>query len=342
MTSPNESARPTFWSIQYLRGAAAAGVVTYHVYNNFPVPTGRSFEIGRYGVDVFFVISGFIMYTAARSERVTRFVSRRLIRVVPLYRLATVVAALLYFWFDGVHPSGTEAVLSLALVPHYSEAHRGEIWPILVPGWTLSYEMLFYGLFAIGLIARRVVAVPIFAIAVLVTFGAIFGPKSAPLIVLTSPLLIEFLLGILVALAQHRRPAWLPAIMLALTAAALGGLALGLERVTIFASAAAIVAGAAWLDQRHHRKPVRALLTLGDASYSIYLFHIPILFVVDRSIEKSLRAASPATIDAAAVAALAIALVGGVLLHFALEKPLLGAVNGWHRRTFSRVKSVAA
>lgn len=334
---PASPARPTWWWIQYLRGLAAAGVVIFHVYEEPLGPAGRSFEIGRHGVDVFFVISGFIMYSAARDERFVQFISRRLIRVFPLYWLATALAVLLYSGFDNIRPSGTETVLSLALLPHYSEAHPAEIWPILVPGWTLSYELWFYLLFALGIAARRVVAVPVLAIAALVTLGLVLKPQLAPLVVATNPLLVEFLLGLLIALAVHRRPALLPGIVLATLAAALGGAALGSSEVAIYAGAAAIVSGALWLERRSPGKPVAVLRLLGDASYSVYLFHLPFLFVFFRIASAQLVTPSAAAANVMAIVAIVAALSVGVLLHLTVEKPALRILNGWNRRLLARV-----
>ena len=259
----------------------------------------------------------------------------------PLYWLATVLAVPLYFAFDGVRPSGTETVLSLALIPHYSEAHRAEIWPILVPGWTLSYELWFYLLFALGIAARRVVAVPVLAIAALVTLGLVLKPHFAPLVVATNPLLIEFLLGLLIALAVHRRPALLPGIVLATLAVALGGATLGSSEIAIYAGAAAIVSGALWLERRSPGKPVAVLRLLGDASYSIYLFHLPFLVAFFRIASMLLDNPSAAAANAMAVAAIVAALAVGVLLHLTVEKPALRILNGWNRRLVARVSPAA-
>lgn len=339
--------RPTYWWIQYLRGLAAAGVVIYHVYDYFPAPLGRSFEIGAHGVDVFFVISGFIMYSAARDERVIQFVSRRLIRVFPLYWLATLFLLLLELLILKKHPSGTETVLSLALIPHYSEMHRAEIWPILVPGWTLSYELLFYGLFALGIATRRVLAVPVVAIVALVALGALYKPHLAPLVVATSSLLLEFLLGLLIGLAVHRRPALLLGIVLAAVAVSLGSLVLDWNGAAVYAGAAAIVAGAVWLEGSRSRiaerrdnpspRPIRSLRLLGEASYSIYLFHTPFLGVVSWLAGDSLAGVSELAANTIAVAQIAAALGIGLLFHKMLEKPLLRIFNGWNRQLMAHI-----
>lgn len=326
--------RQTYWWIQYLRGLAALGVVIFHVYDHFPQPLGRSFGIGARGVDVFFVISGFIMYMAARDERLSRFITRRLIRIVPLYWLATFFLMLLLLVFQGRHASWTETMLSLALVPHYSESHAGQIWPILVPGWTLSYELLFYALFALGIATRRVVAAPALAIVALVTLGALLKPSSAIFAVMTNPLLIEFLLGLLIALVVHRRPALLTitlvaTIIFAAIAASLAGYAKDAGRVCVFATAAVMVLGAVWFERRRPGKPIPALRLFGDASYSIYLFHSPFLFLIDRLWVDRLDGISMLAANAVALVEIVAALAVGVVLHLVLEKPVLRTLNRW-------------
>jgi exopolysaccharide production protein ExoZ len=127
--------------IQYLRGLAACGVVIFHYFDGPMAPAGRQFALGQYGVDLFFVISGFIMYAVARTELVGRFLERRLGRIYPLYWVATISAVVAWWLVARAHPSGTEMAKSLALWPHFSESHPDHIWPILVPGWSLSYEL---------------------------------------------------------------------------------------------------------------------------------------------------------------------------------------------------------
>lgn len=334
--------RVTYWSIQYLRGLAAVGVVIFHVYDNSTLPLGATFEIGAHGVDVFFVISGFIMYSAARGERLYDFISRRLIRIFPLYWAATFLAIALYFLFDRVHPSGTETVLSLSLIPHYSEAHPDQVWPILVPGWTLSFEILFYALFAVGLAIRRVVVVPAAAIGALVVAGVIFEPRSAPLTVATNPLLIEFMLGVAIALALDRRPALLLPLALSAATVALAEYVREATGATLYAGAATIVAGSLWLERTQTRGPIRALQILGDASYSIYLFHTPLLFVIERLLVVRLEVDSSPLANVIAVAAIAVVVAIGVAAHFMLEKPLLRKLNDWNRRLTRRSAAISS
>ena len=104
--------------------------------------------IGQAGVDVFFVISGFIMWTVTSTETAPHvFLLRRVIRIVPLYWVATVIMA--------IHQKASfSAVLkSLCFIPFFGE--KGLIWPVLVPGWTLNYEMFFYLLVCVTLLLPR-------------------------------------------------------------------------------------------------------------------------------------------------------------------------------------------
>ena len=91
------SDRERFESIQYLRAFAALAVVFHHARNphSWLYPGLAGVGLGQSGVDLFFVISGFIMYVAARKLSVNEFVGRRLVRIVPLYWVATLLFVLL-------------------------------------------------------------------------------------------------------------------------------------------------------------------------------------------------------------------------------------------------------
>ena len=146
-------------SVQALRALAALAVATYHALQW----ADGGFEVGRAGVDVFFVISGFIMWhvTAGRDVDPGDFLWRRLTRVAPLYWLATLgvlgVALVWPAFLPEVRPGWTHLALSLAFIPHLDP--RGLPFPTLPPGWTLDYEALFYLIFAGALPAVALCAV---------------------------------------------------------------------------------------------------------------------------------------------------------------------------------------
>ncbi|HEY1447080.1 MAG TPA: acyltransferase, partial [Caulobacteraceae bacterium] len=186
-------------SIQYLRAAAALGVVAFHALQW----RDGGFNLGRAGVDLFFVISGVIMWrvTGAREARPAQFLWRRLTRVAPLYWLVTlimaVLAALWPTFLTNVHPGLGHLLLSLAFIPHLDP--RGLPFPLLPLGWTLNYEAVFYLVFAAALFAPRraqawIVAAALFGI---VAAGLILND---PVYVLgANPLLWEFAAGLAMA-----------------------------------------------------------------------------------------------------------------------------------------------
>ena len=111
---------------------------------------------GASGVDLFFVISGFIMVvTTSRTEFTPqKFFLLRSIRVVPLYWLATlawIAYKVFEHSFQGVYPAAIAK--SLLFIPYSSPGFPRGVWPILANGWTLNYEMFFYALFALSLAA---------------------------------------------------------------------------------------------------------------------------------------------------------------------------------------------
>ena len=130
----------TLLSIQYLRASAALMVVVYHAMMLAPV----DFGIGAAGVDLFFVISGFILWTIARERPLTplEFLKRRWIRVAPLYwTLTLAVAAIATFWpfvFGQFKATPSHVLLSLGFIQHMNP--DGAPFPLIPVGWSLNYE----------------------------------------------------------------------------------------------------------------------------------------------------------------------------------------------------------
>ena len=247
------------------------------------LPQGADF--GALGVQVFFVLSGFIMeWTASHLLAAGdwaasgRFLLKRVVRVVPLYWLATLVLAALMLR-GGIPFTWQQLGLSLGFVPHLNPLRPGEVVPLLVPGWTLNYEMFFYACFGLSLLAGRARRPLLAAVLLgLVAWGVWAQPSSAIGRTYTSTLLLEFLAGM--AWAAWVRARGMPAPRL------LGWLPLGVLPFLVdlgaageparLAGAAVIVAAAtAWRWREH--AGTRFLAGLGDASYSIYLWHTTFL-----------------------------------------------------------------
>jgi exopolysaccharide production protein ExoZ len=331
----------TYESIQALRGVAAILVTLFHAFAHFD-PTESCFRVGNAGVDIFFVISGFIMWsTAARhAPSPSTFLRHRLIRLVPLYAIFTLLLAagwaVLPSAFPHMRPpTPGHVLLSLAFIPHGSPDGQG--FPVLAQGWTLNFEMAFYLLFALALalprgwranaLAAALLAMPLLGLAVSDAQARLFPP-----LVLLSPLLVEFLAGI--AIARMIESDWRLNAVASWVCLVAGALALVLlplpgrdddwARIALFgAPAALIVAGAVSLEVGARRFRVGRLpLLLGASSYSLYLSHSFTLSVVG----KAFPGAAPQWLYVA-IATSASAAVG-IAVYRLLEQPLLKAMRG--------------
>jgi len=328
----------TLFSIQYLRGAAALAVVLFHALQW----ESGGFEVGRAGVDVFFVISGVIMWsiTADGAARPGAFLWRRVTRVAPLYWLATLaVAAVAVAWprfLPEVLLGWRHLALSLAFIPHFDP--RGRPFPLLPPGWTLTYEAAFYLVFAGALLVpkrRRATAIT----AALFAIVAVGFLLSDPAYILgANPMLLEFAAG--VWLGKRLETGRLPGSRWGFTLAALGVCAYAALEATRFINelwrpllwgvpAAAIVAGALCLEARGAIFRSRALKTLGDASYAIYLVHLPATALIAHT----LGYGHPALFIPAALAA---SIAAGLACRAWVEKPLLRLLRGVGRGQAAR------
>jgi exopolysaccharide production protein ExoZ len=282
-------------SLQALRAVAASLVVADHALLDVTrgdvenSATSLAWMMGRIGVAIFFVISGFIMVHISwddfgRRGAAAEFLRRRVVRIVPLYWLATIAA----FGFHkvsethGADAGWPELLRSILFIP-YSNDDGG--WaPILAQGWTLNYEMFFYALFAAALSFRRQIAVPaIVGTLVIFTFAGSFLTPGI-LAYLSSPIVLLFVVGIGLAVLWRSyglvEPKWF-------------------ERLA------------------------KTFEPFGEASYSTYLVHGLALTVLLRI---WVMAAGATSIWFVPVG-FAVATVAGLTVHAALEKPLLRMAN---------------
>jgi exopolysaccharide production protein ExoZ len=257
-------------SIQVLRGVAACAVVVLHAYPDAQEAAG-DVGYGAAGVDLFFVISGFIMANVASGRTAREFIGDRLWRIYPLWWIAVLP------WLFMVPRGGTFVLSSLMLWPIYP---GGYYVPVLKVGWTLSFELLFYLGVAAAIAARSVVPLAIYAVFLI---GAL-TTSSALLHFVGSPIVLEFLLGVLIARLPRRTflglliPLGL--CLVAITAPGIGDVEASLSPSWAFwraiewgVPAALIVWGALSLEGLLQYSAFDVPVALGDASYSIYLFH---------------------------------------------------------------------
>ncbi len=346
-------------TVQVLRGVAALMVGFYHLTTQIPAyapllwpsfwPAGSA--VMAHGVDIFFVISGFIMLVSSRDMRAADFMARRIIRIVPLYWMFTLLLiagiAVKADLFHSTTVTAGSAIKSFAFVPFFNPANPDKIWPLLVPGWTLNYEMFFYLVFAATLFAPfgRRILLCMLVFTVFASIRLVPGfEHSAVLQFYSSPIIFEFVGGMIVGrlfLSSWKLPvlACLGMIgvgfVLLLTKAQPQSEAEAASLLTSGLPSCLIVLGAVQLDKvsgitMNWKLP----LSLGDASYSIYLSHIFTLGVA-RGIWSWVNPAGAPQLDALGFAVFgmsAVALVG-VACYRMVEKPLLEwSLRNWKRR----------
>lgn len=294
-------------------------------------------QAGMYGVDLFFVISGFIIWTTSRELSVTpqRFLVRRVSRIVPLYwAMTTFIVAvsllaprlLASTEFDLWH-----VIASYLFIPTTHPLFPAS-WPILIPGWTLNYEMFFYALFAAGLCLRNRTATFIFVVGALliaVLLGHALRPQQPAVAFFTDPIVLEFALGMAAGAAYtdaRRLPVSLAiAALLAAVAVVAGSAFVDWIPRVIFAGvpAAALVLAVAILKRNDIDLENGPIVLLGDASYSIYLSHVIILPVVTKVWLLAAPDFNLATGLLFVTLQLSIALVSGIAIYKCFELPAL-------------------
>jgi exopolysaccharide production protein ExoZ len=296
-----------FLGIQYLRGVAALMVAYLHLSIQIPAYTGvltehfgANLNLGV-GVDIFFAISGFIMVVSTGSATPAQFLFRRVVRVVPLYWFMTLLVVAGYLvqpaWFRSTVVSVEYVLKSLFFIPFENPGHAGDMMPVLVPGWSLNFEMAFYLVFALSLWVPGRLRLGFVGAIFLLLFVLGHLPWGTTLPrefwFYVDPRIVEFWLGMVVgsqvqASWNQRVPrffVWVVLIgafgLLLAPSAAYGAfppyVAVWFGNVL---PAGALVWAVVALEVQGKVPKITALQHLGDASYSIYLSHILTLGVV--------------------------------------------------------------
>ena len=360
--------------LQLLRALAALMVVFGHTQHDALV---QSVKLGTglkgvhalpwgAGVDLFFVISGFIMVYA--SERLfgrpgapRDFFARRVARIVPLYWLflSLYLGLIVLSVWAGTWkmPALVDIVASYFFWP--TDAFEDGIpRPLLTLGWTLNYEMFFYALFAlfIGLPRCRAVLGVAVVLITLVILGAAFPPSAPAPFFWTRPIVLEFGLGMGLALLLRRGVSLSLPLRGALVAAAAAILIADplrsgqqaidwitpndLSRLLAWGVPAALVVAAAVLGPQGRPSGLqRAGVALGDASYALYLIH-PFVIIVFRKLWLAAGMQSPLGLWCMVGMSLILSCLAALATHRLIEKPLTERMHGLIRpRTLPRVAS---
>jgi len=327
-------------NVQTLRAVAVMSVALFHLWILLPaagLPTPPAS-----GVDLFFVISGFIMVQVTIGKEVSGgvFALNRITRIVPLYWLFTglqfLVALALPSLLNSTKANPVWLAKSLFFIP-FQKGEGGPLTPLLGVGWTLNYEMLFYGLFALSLAWLRkpwcYVAV-VTALVGLVVWNLLARPAALPLEFLSRPIVLEFALGMAAAGICRRLKVGSRVPLrgaLALTALVSLGLlfhtwSAAVPRVVGYGIPAFLLVCSLVILEKSGRvfccAPVKAV---GDASYSIYLTH-NFITTPAQNVVTTLHLDGPAAFGFLLLT-LAVIVVVGVLTHRYLEEPLTRVVG---------------
>ncbi|WP_051987393.1 acyltransferase [Bosea sp. UNC402CLCol] len=295
------ASEPRFDNLQGLRGFAALLVLVEHTANAISTrflgvsPYDSPLAIFPFaaGVDIFFVISGFIIAFSSRSlfgkpGAWKSFLLRRLARVVPLYWLMTGVMICAFIligsraWSD---TSWSSVAASFLFLPAVNV--DGITSPILAIGWTLNYEMAFYALFAVALCFSQGIAL-VFIVGMLVlpaVLGKLFEPATLALQFWTNPIVLEFAAGVCLYELHRSGKLALPGIaQICLSLTALFCFAMtasepGPWRWIVWGGPAALLVAAALGTAALQGKLARGGSRAGDWSYGIYLTHFPIVMI---------------------------------------------------------------
>lgn len=279
-----------FEGLQALRFVAALLVLITHAtfYTSTRLdPDVTVWNAGTVGVDLFFVISGFVMMITSApfigAEGGWRyFAMRRIVRIVPMYWLATSLKIMMLLVLPGVALRAAleprHVAFSYLFLPSVNEV--GAVEPVLGVGWTLTYEMFFYAVFTIALLVRVHPLLFVGSVMIALAIWGQFGPAgTSPWAIYLEPVILYFVAGMVIAVLT-KRGAWPLILAVFLTCLGLAAVLVVMEAaewyrgspfrfVVVIGVVAAAVRAEPWL----RRVMPRGVLFLGDASYSIYLFH---------------------------------------------------------------------
>ena len=309
------------YNIQILRFFAALAVVQYHVIDvlasyGFQQDFMELFKgWGASGVDLFFVISGFVLYRVVLTRDIgpVEFLRDRVTRIVPLYWFFTILMALALISFPEVTRSETFDPLRLIFSLFFLSGLAGHSFPVLGVGWTLEYEFFFYAVITFGLaIGLKGKLLPVAGAIFAALFFAGWG----------STIFFEFLFGMLAATLttgvwKGAGALWILLLGLALTIASVPLTGEGYDRALIYGLPSFLIVVALAV-----RSQVRQgfLTLLGDASFSIYLTHQPILSALGKILQRFFPNVNG---DMAAFLVIVVLVLIGTVTYLIIERPII-------------------
>ncbi|WP_343551199.1 acyltransferase [Pantoea sp.] len=304
-------------SIHYLRGIAALLVVVAH--NSFLLSGEWVKNIpGALGVDIFFIISGFIITLATQKSSITpvSFIIKRFFRIWPVFFITWLLACL-FVYRD--QPLGTMINALLFGLQDYTRPGPGFGNSMLGPPWTLTYELLFYLLFGLSMmisyryrsyVCAGIILASTVGLQLAVNGDFALASQISPQITVThwwqailkvagNTILYEFIFGMLLAEAYLHRIVskevqWPRVIsVIALIAAPFAAFIIGPQKFGMYGGfwlAALILLAAIISDYYRPTKEIPLMMFFGDISYSLYLVHFSLRIFILRFLPENTTA----------------------------------------------------
>lgn len=286
-------------SIQVMRGIGAILIVLFHCTQLYQTKFHINylhglFGFGYIGVDLFFVISGFILFyihekQIGKKEGVIKYLVNRILRIYPLYWIILLIVIALMFIVPSAGDSNKYNIVfvlsNFLLIPNKVKLF------MIPPVWTLTYEMLFYIIFASAILTNRKIfkiILCIWASLCLINIIGIIDNNNVYLKVIFDPINTEFIMGaIIYYLIKKYKDKFSKSIcniclLLGTILITVFGLRIYFHkpygnRVFIGLSIALIVFSIILINIKNRSKYNKLLVKIGNASYSIYLTHFTLL-----------------------------------------------------------------
>lgn len=338
------SSKKVINSIQFLRGFAAFVVVVYHIggyikrYFNIPF-LGDFFGFGFAGVDLFFVISGFIIHFTSKNHldspsTLGKYLKKRFLRVYPIYWIVmTVLFGLSWLMTlilqKDVFNTGYPYTISAFLQTYFLTPLHFAINPVT---WTLSYELFFYLCFSLLIISRRLSFIPL-----LLILGSLYNSiflhkeENKYFNFIFSGYNLEFLFGFLIFqfYDKIKFSNWISILLIVVSSAIIISYGYDIidydyqKRVLIFGVPSAFLLIAMLnLEKNEAIKIPSFTITLGDASYVLYLIHFPMLLLMNKLPFVFGLDLSHSTIIWYNIFIIIITVLMSIFIHKKIEKPL--------------------
>lgn len=294
------------------------------------------------GVDLFFVISGFVLYMSTRhSPSPKQYLINRVSRVVPTYWVMTFILAFFLVFLPAAFKTAQFTIphflLSLLFFPHWAPNSITSIFPIYAIGWTLMYEWFFYLSFMLFLSVKKNLLLKLFLFLSLFVVGANLilriNNDFALVAFFASPIILEFFLGVAIAhiYIEKKISLGFPVLLLLVWIAGLMFIFMldyyeQFGRVVCAGIPAAILVFAlAGMDTIGRIRDIKLFSLIGDSSYSLYLIH-PFVYGAFR-LAYSKKYFENLPLFIVYIISFSVVIVSAVVFYKLVEVPLCAAVK---------------